>query len=245
MSRDPLDILRSDDRVDQAKLDGPESPRAQDLLKRILDTPRRPDEKPQTRRKIALAIAAVIVLLGGGAAAWALTRPSSVTEPTGVACYEELSLDAAIVVVPPAESPAVSDCEDLWIDGPFTSPDTTTTSPPELVGCVLPSGALAVFPTPLSSAQACERLELAPFMPQTPNVPEAVVQLGSRLRERYLNDCVSPIDAASEVEQLLRELGLAEWSVTVEDARQNRPCASASLDAESMTVFVVPVPRGP
>ncbi|HHC08074.1 MAG TPA: hypothetical protein ENK55_05100 [Actinobacteria bacterium] len=236
---DAFEQLRAADPVDPATVDGPDSPRARALLSSILATDRTPEAVPERRRRRRrLAVAAAILAALAAAAAWIVTRP--VTNPASLSCYEGPTLDSSQVglVGRPLE---VASCVPFWADGTLTNPAYPPGTVPPLVACVTDVGTFAVFPS--EDPNLCEELGLAPPDPQSIDDAAPIIDLENALVDYFSSDPCIPIpQAADDVQRILDEHGVSDWTITVGEQRPDRPCASLSFEPERRTVRIVPIP---
>lgn len=238
---DPLETLRRINPVDPSTLPEPARSReALDVMERILrgdvGSPERRRFRwlrtlGQARRRPAYLVPIVAVaVLAAGTLAWALARGP--TQHLNVGCYAAIALDARTAVVSATEASPVETCREVWLDA-FGKP------PPPLQACVLPSGAVGVFPSP--GGDSCERLSLVPG-PSKPAPP--VVELQNTLVDTFLARCVSESDARRIVLAELRRLRLEDWRVVTSGRfGSTRPCASLAFDEERSHVLLVPILR--
>ncbi len=204
---------------------------------RVLDADRRPLRA--TRRKILVVALLVGTALLVTAAALYLTREPS--DPRGIACYQEATLDAPQFIVDAPSSLQPSECGPLWDNGTLTNPAVAPGGEiPQLIGCVTTGGGLAVFPS--DDNQLCDRLGLARYEQPTRND-------GIDLNQRFLDlfstgGCMTIIDAQLRIEDILADQGIDDWSVTISTpASIERPCASFSLDGDGRRILLIPIPR--
>jgi hypothetical protein len=108
-----------------------------------------------SRPRRLLVCAAVVALAGvlsaAGYAGYKLTR---VTPVVTSGCYETDSLDANTAVVVPGSGSPLAACAATYASAFPGSPE-----PPNFAACVLPSGAVGVFPS--DTGDTCRRLGLA------------------------------------------------------------------------------------
>lgn len=236
-----FDRLRATNPVDESTVEGPESPRAKELLARIVSTPQ-PDEPPRRlgRRSFRLAVVLAVVAAITIAAAYVWTRV--IEAPDAVACYQTVDLDADIAAAPSGGPATAEACIPVWRDGILVNPEIGEpgTVPP-LTACVSNQGALAVFPS--DDTTICSRFDLA--YPDTESQSEA--DLLREVQDQLITyfqsaDCIPIETATSEVRRILDQAQLTEWNIQGQPASDERPCASHSFDAPSRTVFLVPVP---
>jgi hypothetical protein len=254
---DPFQLLRELNPVSGADVRGEaSSEHAQETLERILREERPPTRRspqygrrrPRWRRSYVLVLVALAI--GVATAAWALTRTPTKTLTVG--CYATLDLQARTVVVPTDDRSATAACREIWQRGDFGSAKV-----PELEACVLPSGAIGVFPSP--TGRACEKLRLAPVAPETPAPPPARTTpkpkppspqatartLKNKLVDAFLaKPCMDEQEATELVRAELRKLRVNDWGVRTNGPfSAARPCASLAFDEEHRTVLLVPMPR--
>lgn len=241
---DPFETLRRINPVDPSTLPDPvRSREALDVMERILrgdvSSPegrrlRRLRTLGQARRpRVYLVPVVAAAVLAAATLAWAFTRGP--TQHLSVGCYAAIDLDASAAVVPATEASPVETCEELWLDGAFGRP------PSRLEACVLPSGAVGVFPSP--EGDSCERLNLAP-VPAGSEPPSAVVELQNTLVDAFLKRCLSESAARRIVQDEFRRLNLQEWRVVTSGRfTPARPCASLAYVEERSEVNLVPIPR--
>ena len=242
--RDPFEILREINPVDPNTLPDPAcSQAALEGLERIVGGEVAPSEarhprrlralRPVRRRRVYVvpAVAVTVVALAAGTLAWALTRGP--TQHLSIGCYAAVDLEARTVVVPAHANSPIESCEQVWRAGEFGKP------PPPLEACVLPSGAVGVFPSP--EGGSCARLSLPPA-PAEPASP--LVELEDTVVDTFLGRCVSESEARRIVIAEMRRLGLGDWRVTTSGTfDSSRPCASLAFDEARSEVLLVPIPR--
>ncbi|HEX7245948.1 MAG TPA: hypothetical protein VF245_10315 [Solirubrobacterales bacterium] len=125
------------------------------------------------RRRLVLAIVALIALGGGAAWAAGVFSANEISFQSGMGCYSEARLDGprlSITITHAAADP-VAKCEKYWREGVV---DTGLRRlgregkidyppkryPPHLVACAKPGSAIAVFPGP---GGVCEKLGFEPL----------------------------------------------------------------------------------
>jgi len=215
------------------------------MFERIVATPSTGERQPSRRRWFARRLWILIpaVCLAAGAGGYAAFR--AVTQPVGVACYEQSSLRANRFILQPEDQTPVAVCRALWRPGEEFNPTGTTPAPP-LTTCVLTSGALGVFPTK-TGVETCSALGLArpSSNPTIQRENQAVAKLQDALATRFLSKCVGREAALSFAQAELQRLGLGGWQVNVPTAfTKKEPCASAAFDVPHKTVLLVPVSKG-
>lgn len=245
---DPFEILRDVNPVDPADLRGAaSSPQAVEALEQIIsDTRRRSGRRIavrlRLRRRRRLYILALVPLAAALAAgAWALTRGA--TQQLTIGCYATADLHARTIVVPAGNEPATTTCGAIWQGGEFGSP-----SSPPLQACVLPSGAIGVFPS--STQDACTQLKLAPVAPITTSTRQAeaspLALKGALVHKFLANRCMNEQQATATVQVEIRRLRLTNWRVRTNGRfSSSRPCASLAFDEGQQRVLLVPIPEQP
>ena len=241
---DPFETLRRINPVDPSTLPDPERSReALDAMERIMrgdaagagaERFRRTRSLWRTRRRRVYLIPIVAAAaLAVATLAWALTRGP--TQHLDIACYATIDLHGRAAVVPATEASPIESCEKLWLTGAFGKP------PPPLEACVLPSGAVGVFPSP--EGNSCELLNLAPVHSGS-HPPPSSVELQNTLVEKFLDYCLTEPVARRIIQGELTRLGLKDWRVVTGGRfNQDRPCASLAFEEKQRQIILVPVPR--
>lgn len=235
--RDPLDWLRSVNPVPDSRLgpDPRDDPDALAILERVLGAA---ESHTRRRRHLRFLIPAVVVAAATAATGWALTREAD--DPTQVGCYASADLQADIIGLPLAvgDDP-IAACAAVWSEGGFGSSGT-----PDLAACVLPGGLAGVFPA--TDGDPCSQFALDPLERPASAGADTVRELQERLSTRFGSTCVDLDAARRESQDLINELGLSDWSISVPDpGDQTRRCASLALDPEQHIVTIVPLPATP
>ncbi|MBA3380871.1 MAG: hypothetical protein H0T97_03245 [Actinobacteria bacterium] len=240
---DPFETLRRINPVDPSTLPDPvRSREALDSMERILQgafpSPERRRFRLRApwqarRRRVYLVPVVAAAVLAAATLAWAFTRGP--TQHLSVGCYAAIDPNGRAAVVPATEASPVETCEKLWLDGAFGKP------PPPLEACLLPSGAVGVFPS--AEGDSCKRLNLAP-VPAGGQPPSALVELQNTLADAFLKRCLSESAARRIVQDEFRRLNLQEWRVVTSGRfTPARPCASLAFAEEQSEVTLVPIPR--
>ncbi len=188
-------------------------------------------------RFVAAVGVVVASALSVGFSVHALT--TDVTEPAGIGCYVSAELDAGMAVVGADGRSPVAVCEEVWQRGDIGSGPI-----PSLAACVLPSGAVGVFP---GGRNTCATLDLASldegaYVAGTGDF----IALRTALVDRFLaSGCLDRPSATHIVEEELGDHGIAGWKI-VNPTRftTDRPCASLAFEPAASTVVLVPMPRG-
>ena len=241
--RDGLELLRANNPVDESNVEAHDSPRAQDLFAKIVATPR--DETPPRRisssRRLRLVTALLAVAALTTAAAWLWTR--TIDLPNAVTCYQAVDLAADAAAAPAGSEATVEACAPVWDAEILVNTGISPAgSVPPLTACVAENGSLAVFPT--ADTTICRSFGLAYPEPagqeQADNTREVEAQLIAYFQS---GNCISMAEAETNVRRILGESGFAEWMVQSQPENLERPCASHSLDTQSQTVHLIPIPR--
>jgi hypothetical protein len=164
-----------------------------------------------------------------------------VTDPTVINCFAAPSLDASMTVVPASGADPIAACLELWVDGAVTD-DLEVDAPDDLTACILRGGQIGVFP--LLANRACASLDLPEADSTRDDLNRQVVELARSLGER-LNPqtCVGETEARRMAAEEVDALGLA-FSVRLrEPFTEQKPCATAAIDAEQALVLLVPTVR--
>jgi hypothetical protein len=239
MSVDPFDLLNAmAGERDDAPLTAGEDPKAEALLRSIIDT----DESATVAKVVAfkhrrtgqaiLGAGVVLAVIGGGtvAALWIARRPA---DPVTLVCYSAgvVEPDETVGLQIDPSIGAIEQCGRLWRDGTLG-----TGSAPELAACVTDAEVTAVVP---GSDQTCAELGLAVAAAPTPG-DVLSAEVAAAVPELF-GECIDDLDVAGErVAALLDELGASDWSVRVEGATSpDKPCAANSIDAALRTVVII------
>lgn len=234
--RDPLEVFAAQNPAPPGEYAGlGEGALAELAIQRVLAAAPPVARRRWWRRRRIVVPAIAIVALGSAAAGYELTRP--VTSPLSVGCYAAPSRTALAVVVPSGTS-ATATCRPLWLNGTLGGGGV-----PPLYACVLPSGALGVFPS--RDGTPCARLGLAQPAPATGATGRAI-----RLREALVHDeatsrgCLDEGAARRDVQTALASLGLSGWRTVVQPGFSlAQHCSGYGIDVAGRTVYVVPQPR--
>jgi hypothetical protein len=237
---DPVERLRKANPVLADDSESPETPQAKALLERIVRTDpeliREPRRPIRIRRWILIPVAILVL----GAAGYVVFRHTD--QPLFVACYQRASLSADRAELQPNGQDPVAACGVLWRPGAQFNPDGRVPTP-ELTACVLPTGAVGVFPG-ATGVNVCSALGLAnpTANPTERRQDQAVQELQNALSNHFLNVCVGRSDALALAQQELHRLGLTGWQVSDRGPFTTRaPCASVAFDIPHRTVTIVPV----
>jgi hypothetical protein len=163
-----------------------------------------------------------------------------VSEPLVVGCYEEPSLSGHRALLSGDSADPTAVCASLWRPGGEFNPGGAP-SQPSLVGCVLDTGAVAVFPA--QGSDVCADLGLSPYAGENARGDDAaIVELQENVSERFLSSCVGQEQAIHIAEQAVVASGLHGWRVAHSTAfTPTQPCASAYVDVANKTITLIPV----
>jgi hypothetical protein len=237
-----FDLVRATNPVDEAEVEGPDSPRAQEQLTRILASPiQEPQRRRMPRRRLRVVITLAVLALATTAAGWLWTRV--IERPNAVLCYERADLDADIAGAPAGDRATADACAPVWQDGVLVNPEVATPgSVPPLTACVTENGSLAVFPT--DDPVVCDRLGLAHPEPAGQESADAVRQLeGSLISFFQSRECIPIAEAETETRRILDQSGFTGWKIQTQPGSPDRPCGSFSIDAPSETIHLIPIPE--
>jgi hypothetical protein len=222
----------------------------------------RPARRGRRRALITVVVAALLVVAAVSAGAYARSRPGQVTVlEAGVGCFASQSLTADVAIVGNLNgADPLARCREVWASGgvdrgwrsKLLARLGRDRSVPQLVACVYPTGALAVFPG--KDAAVCDRLGL-----RQPAAGEiAQLQRFDAFRNavvsRYFtqSECVNPAVARRGIRQQLKAHRLAGWQVvSAADVTPGEPgfdrahpCALVEFSAGDKQV-ILHADRGP
>ena len=233
--RDPFELLRDANPVDEASIPATvDHQPAQRTLATIRD--RQPARSRP--RRLVWAIAAILIALLLTAAAIVISRNASDT--VGIACFAQPSRDGALAAVSPSAPSAIEICEQAWRDGRIGRPPQ---EPPALVGCVLETGIVGVFPS--DDPGLCDRLGLARHDPRQRFDTDPAVILARRLVDHYRAvGCPDAATTEAFIRQQLADLSLSNWKVRPLTSPPPRPglCITGVVDAKARTVHLSYLP---
>ncbi|MDE0067421.1 MAG: hypothetical protein OXN44_11200 [Acidimicrobiaceae bacterium] len=234
---DPLELIRQADPAPRDSMPTAMSPLGRSIRARVAEE-MLAERQPDHRRLVVRVVIALVVAALATAATWIITRDAS--DPSGVVCYEEASLQSTGIVVAAAPLDA-SLCASLWAEGALQNPAVERGAAPQLVACVNAHGVLVVFPAS-DNSDVCRDLNLARHQSSTSE--QLLVDMNSRLNRLFADaPCLELDDAKLKATEIVRATGLEDWTVAVPtSATEERPCASYGIDAGSETVVLVPVP---
>jgi hypothetical protein len=234
---DPRDLLRAANPVAADEVPSAHAPEAVAMFERIVSTLSK--EAPAPRRKwlrrgawILIPVAAA----GAAAAGYGLFR--NATDPIDVVCFAEAKVTPGGSLVPNVPEGPEAACAPLWSSGDLINPDGSG-SVPQLVACVLDTGAIGVFPDTLGS-DTCGELSLPRYVGGGPDSDDAIlVRLQNELTRKFTGRCFGDVEAVDVVKRQLEELGLSEWTIELgEDLSAARPCRTLAFDSPNKTVIL-------
>jgi hypothetical protein len=209
------------------------------------------------RRRLAVALVALVALGGGAAWATGFFSAEEISYQAGVGCYSEARLHGPrlSVTVTHAAADPVAKCEKYWREGVV---DTTLRRlaregkidyprrhyPPHLVACARPGDAIRVFP---GAEGVCEKLGLEP-LPDDYDAPgreaaRAYTAWNRILARRFQvlepGNCLSPGPIAERARELLAAHGYGDVSVRISN---DGPCAK-SVESRGRAIEVLTTSR--
>jgi hypothetical protein len=208
------------------------------VMERILagDTTIAARRRPRWRRRRVVIPVIATVALAASAAGYELSQ--QVTNPVTIGCYAAASLHAEIVVLGNPGGSYSAACEPVWRHGPLGYSST----PAPLCACVLPSGAVGVFPDRRGSP--CAGLGLAAAAPPSPGTAAIVAMAKELTNTARSGSCMTEAAARRDAASAPKRNGLGSWRVVVDVGfGERRSCATFAVDPPSTTVYLVPVPR--
>lgn len=240
--RDPFELIRGNDSVDMTQLPSAQSKNADDLFDRITTTEPPGKSVRLSRRQRRLVLVIVLIAIAIATAAWIFLR--DVTEPVGVLCYEDVTLQSSSILMSPDDTLDVTLCAVPWEQGVLINPSIPTGQVPPFTACVNNDGVLVVFPT--NDPSTCSRLGLGGAEPELTDELSLVIQLETELVAYFSTTvCPSLLDAEARVVATISQIGLAEWTVKTQPPHPDRPCTSFGLDPDSRIILLVPIPLPP
>ncbi len=218
-----------------------QSPQGRATFEQIVHTPPEPSgpSRWSGRRRLALVLVPVVLTAGIAAGYRWLRTPS---EPLVVACYERADLGAQRAVVPASARNDAHACNFLWRSGGLFASEHRSVVPP-LVACVLPSGAVGVFPV-ARGGDPCDALGLAHVGTRGEGSAEnaAIVRMQDEVVDQLLDRCIDAARARAIVQAALGREQLRGWRVVVSAPfTPSEPCASLAFDVADRTVLIAPV----
>lgn len=195
--------------------------------------------RPERRRRRwllgALVPAAVLLLGATGIGTYLLSREATHLESIG--CYATAELESDTTVVSADGRDPLAICAELWQEG-VVGPGE---APSELAACVLPSGAVGVFPA--TGRDICNSLGLANLAEGFAVDAQRVADLSRAVTARLAIDCVGEGEARGLVQRELESRDFADWRVEVAGGGYgaDRLCTGFGTDAASKLALLIPV----
>jgi hypothetical protein len=193
------------------------------------------------RRRLAVAVVALVALAGGAAWAAGVFSANEISFEAGMGCYSEARLRGSrlSITIGHAAADPVAKCEKYWREGVV---DTGLRRlgregkidyppkhyPPHLVACARPGSAIAVFP---GQDDVCEKLGMEP-LPADYAAPGREAARAYTAWNRFLarsiqvrpGRCAAPEPIAERARGLLETHGYGDVQVRVSD---DGPCAKS------------------
>lgn len=178
-----------------------------------------------SRRKLAVAVAAILALSGGAALAAGLFSANDVSLEAGIGCYSQPELGGGhLRAVSHASADPVAKCAKYWREGRIGGNRGSTS--PHLVACTEKDAGVSVFPGPDG---LCERLGLEPL-------PADFAAAGQRAGRVYAawfkflmydaevpwGECRSPQEMADQARARLAETEYSDVRIVIWG---DEPCA--------------------
>ena len=181
-----------------------------------------------------LVPAAVLLLAATGIATYVLTREATHLE--SISCYDALDLAANTTVVASDGRDPVTVCMEVWQQGAVGEEP----APSQLAACVLPSGAVGVFPA--AGRDACNSLGLANLGEGFAGEAKRLAELRDSVVGRLALDCVGETEGRRLVEEALDARGFGDWRVEVagDGYSAGRPCTHFATDAAQKLALLLP-----
>lgn len=193
------------------------------------------------RRLILLAtVVAVAAVAAGAYGAYLLTRPPA--DHITVGCYQRVSLQSNVKVLATEGRSPTAVCGSVEHGSPSNGHSTSGSPMAQLQACLLPSGAIGVFP----AADACARLHLTPFSPSEEAQRQArlFAKLQNALSAAFLGRCLDEHDAQASARTILDSHGYSDWKIrTPQPFTAVRRCGSFAFDEPHRTLTLIGVPH--
>jgi hypothetical protein len=183
--------------------------------------------------RVALASTAVVLVLGGAAAAITFLR-SPVTNTSQMSCYSQDSLHSKVIAEMPYDSTPLASCKSElhWTSVPLSR------TPAGLL-CVLPNGTVAGFP-PSKKYQSCSTIGLAIFNGKL-KYPHVLDFQNAAHRYFEGNACPNVQSAKSRILYFIGKYGLRGWTVRTYGSSSPRSCATFGIQSAKRLIDVVGV----
>lgn len=231
---DPFDLLRAVNPEPGDVTPGPDPA----LPDRIIA-----GRQPRRRYWRAWLVIPAIVGTTGAVAATVIDRAPRTTDRVGCYASAEPDADTAVAVADAAD--AVEVCAALWREGAVGVGPV-----PALEACVLPSGAVGVFPrsTPPCAGAVGPVATRPPTGGSTVPAPDVAGLTTALSDATAAAGCLTPTAARELATAELARLGLSGWRIEVGGGVNgagfdaSRPCAAFAVDDTRDTIVIVPTP---
>jgi hypothetical protein len=175
------------------------------------------DAPARRRRRRLLALGTATALLVGGSAttAYALLKPEPVTRMSGIACFNDASLDSDAAVINLEGRDPIEACRQLWQEGAMGR----SRKAPDLIACVYPGGGLAIVPG--KDPAKCEKIGMRRPEPGYVDSLVAFDRFEQAVLSRFRaqpEGCTSEAAARQIVEEELRNHNLTGWTIEVKQS---------------------------
>ncbi len=188
------------------------------------------------RRTVIVAVALVVLALAALLGAFALVHHDEPTVVGSVECAPTAKYPIMHGSVAPSGGDPIAACAALWHDGTFGTGGPSN----GLDACVLPGGAVGVFPGEYGSV--CPGLGLPPAQ-SSPSV-DKLERFENDTSEAVRENCVGYDDAHAIVEGELAKYGYAGWTIELRPGAvpysAENPCSSMYFEPDSRAAFIVP-----
>ncbi|MCE9620930.1 MAG: hypothetical protein K8R99_01145 [Actinomycetia bacterium] len=206
------------------------------LLARILATdPNRsdpPTARPRKRAWVLVGVSATVALM----AAFAVLRHEAPTDPTQISCLSDVSVSPHRQIGLPTSDDPVAACRQLWQAGEFGDVNV-----PALTACITDQGRIAVVP---GGNQSCIDLGYSLWNGSLAESDDDLITFQVDLARELMENCSSREEAADDVQDLLTQHGLEEWTIAFSDNwTADMPCTKPAVDPQSKTVTLSALPR--
>ncbi|TPW15647.1 MAG: hypothetical protein FD127_662 [Acidimicrobiaceae bacterium] len=236
MSNDPFEVLVAHLREVAACLEPTQTD--DDVIAYALAHGSRTAVRPRRRVWTAGVVAAVVLLVGSGAAAAIVAMRDGGRPEAGVVCRSAANLQSSARVIPLGDDP-IADCVALWVAGelPRVGQVNAKGSSPALIACAVDDRSIEVLPVTDDATCSSIGLDEANIVAL---VTDPLVILNERLIAEVNPACLSAEAAPDVVRSILADLSIEGWSVVVRPG--DGECVRAGLDDATPTVFLFPGP---
>jgi hypothetical protein len=209
-----------------------DDPAADAMLRRITTTI--PVRRRRSWKRITFFVTGACVLAGAGVTT-AVLRSRAPEDPTQVACYSSaVPAESEIYPIPgDADRTALEQCRDLWLDGTIAAVGGI----PSLTACVTDDGLTAVLP---GEDVLCADLGWDVAELGVGDAAHPATELQSTLSDRFGVGCVDRDRAITIVSEVIRQLGLDDWSTETTRAVAGE-CNTFAIEPLRKTVVVAEI----